>query len=124
MLEQILVVGHCLPDTFMLKSKMQQLFPDVNVDSCNSHADLKNKINSSTLLLVNRVLDGAFTNDAGIALIADLAKADEAPKQMLISNFEESQEEAIVQGAIMGFGKAEMGSSETEDKLKKVVLGD
>ena len=124
MLEQILVVGHCLRDTFMLKSKMQQLFPDVNVDSCNSHSDLKAKANSSTLLLVNRVLDGAFGSDAGIELIADFAKIDNAPKQMLISNFAESHQQAMAVGALMGFGKSEMGSSQTEEKLKKVVLGD
>ena len=72
MLEQILLVGHCVPDNYMLMSKMQQLFPDVTVDKCNNQTDLDTKANSKTLLLINRILDGMFHTDAGIELIKEI----------------------------------------------------
>jgi hypothetical protein len=124
MLEQILLVGHCVPDMYMLRSKMQQLFPDAVVDSCRSQSELDAKSNSKSLLLVNRVLDGMFDTDGGIELIGKLAQADDAPKMMLISNFPESQEEAVNVGALVGFGKSQMGSEQTEDKLRKAMAGD
>lgn len=124
MLEQILLVGHCVPDNYMLMSKMQQLFPDVTVDKCNNQTDLDTKANSKTLLLINRILDGMFHTDAGIELIGKLAQLADAPQMMLISNFAESQEQAVNVGALMGFGKSEMGSADTEDKLRKAVERD
>ncbi|HAI10806.1 MAG TPA: hypothetical protein DCM28_03825 [Phycisphaerales bacterium] len=124
MLQQILLVGHCVPDNFMLKSKMSQLFPDLTVDTCNSQADLEAKSNARTLLLVNRILDGMFDTEGGIELIGKLAQSSDAPQMMLISNFAESQEQAVNVGALMGFGKSEMGSQDTEDKLRKAVERD
>ena len=124
MLQQILLVGHCVPDNFMLKSKMSQLFPDLTVDTCNSQADLEAKSNARTLLLVNRILDGMFDTEGGIELIGKLAQSSDAPQMMLISNFAESQEQAANVGALMGFGKSEMGSQDTEDKLRKAVERD
>ncbi|MFG0249999.1 MAG: hypothetical protein ACF8OB_14010 [Phycisphaeraceae bacterium JB051] len=121
MLKQILLVGHCVPDTFMLKSKMQQLFPDVAVNATNDQSDLVAKADDKTLLLVNRVLDGMFDVEGGIELIGKMAQESAAPKMMLISNFAESQDQAVNVGAIKGFGKSELGSPETEDKLRKVV---
>lgn len=123
MLEQILLVGHCLPDTYVLKSKIQQLFPDVAVDSCTTQNDLQAKASASSLLLVNRVLDGVFDSNSGIELIGKLAQQPDAPKMMLISNFPESQEQAVNAGALMGFGKLEIGSEQTEKKLRKAVQG-
>lgn len=124
MLEQILLVGHCVPDTYMLKSKVQQLFPDITVDTCKSDADLQSKASGKSLLLVNRVLDGMFDAEDGIALIAQHAKNGDAPKMMLISNFAESQEQAVNAGALHGFGKSELGAEATEEKLRKAVVGD
>ena len=123
MLEKILLVGHCVPDTFMLKSKMRQLFPDATVDNCNSQSDMEAKMSEKSLLLVNRVLDGSFAAAGGIELIEQHAKSDDSPKLMLISNFNESQEQAIAVGAMLGFGKSELGSEATEEKLKKVMHG-
>lgn len=124
MLNQILLVGHCVPDMYMLKSKMQQLFPGTAVESSKSQDDLSARITPQSLLLVNRVLDGLFSVEDGIELIEKLAQEADAPKMMLISNFPEFQQQAVKVGALMGFGKSEMGSSATEDKLRKAMAGD
>jgi len=69
------------------------------------------------------VLDGSFVAEGGIELIEQLAKYDATPKLMLISNFEESQQQAVAVGALQGFGKSELGRDATEDKLRKAIDG-
>ena len=40
---------------------------------------------------------------------------------MLVSNYADAQQAAVAAGAIEGFGKAELGADETEEKLRAVL---
>jgi CheY-like chemotaxis protein len=73
------------------------------------------------LVLVNRVLDA--DGFAGLDLIK-LIKADEALRRvpvMLVSNYEDSQQQAVAKGALPGFGKAGLGRQETLARLRAVL---
>jgi two-component system chemotaxis response regulator CheY len=64
------------------------------------------------LVLVNRVLDA--DGSSGLDLIRQV-KADEALRQvpvMLVSNYEDAQQEAVRAGAEPGFGKSALGRPE------------
>ena len=73
------------------------------------------------LVLVNRVFDR--TAEGGLDLIRK-TKADaktSAVPVMLVSNFPESQTEAVAAGALPGFGKAALAEEATRERLEKVL---
>ena len=75
------------------------------------------------LVLVNRVFDR--TAEEGLDLIRKL-KADAktgAVPVMLVSNFPESQAEAVAAGAVPGFGKAALAEAATRERLEKALGG-
>lgn len=113
------LVGHCGPDTFMLKSVIERALPGVGIESVNSHDGLSAALGETSLLMVNRVLDGGFTTESGLELIRSV---DGTPA-MLISNFADAQAEAESAGALPGFGKSEMGSPEANERLVGALKG-
>jgi hypothetical protein len=114
----ILLVGHCGPDSWALKTAVSRIVPGSEVVLVNDDRALEKKLPGSTLVLVNRVLDGSFTASSGIELIGRLS-AQAGPRCMLISNFPDAQAEAVLAGAVHGFGKAEMYSA----RAKELILG-
>ncbi len=118
----VILVGHCFPDRFMLKGEVKRLLDGVTIESVNSSKDLEKHIEPDVLLLVNRELDGRFeTGESGIELIRDIAQRDDAPVAMLISNYEESQQQAVEAGAALGFGKSDLYEASTAEKLQAAV---
>jgi two-component system chemotaxis response regulator CheY len=75
------------------------------------------------LVLVNRVFDadGASGLDFIRGLKANPQTA--AVPVMLVSNYPESQAEAVAAGALPGFGKSALGSQETAEALKRLLQG-
>ncbi len=120
-LRQIVLVGHCGPDTWTLTRAVKRAVPDVAVAAVNDQASLDNLAHAGSLLLVNRVLDGAFDAEGGIELIRQFAQRADAPVMMLISNFEDAQAKAVQAGAQPGFGKHTMRSAAVADQLRSVV---
>lgn len=116
------LVGHCGPDTFMLTNAIRRALPGVEIASANSTGDVTAALATSSLLLVNRILDGGFENESGIGLIRALAGGDDGPAIMLISNFDDAQQEAEAAGAMPGFGKSDMGSPEANAKLVAAMV--
>ena len=116
----VLLVGHCGPDAFMLKSAMRSHVPGAKVKMVTDDATLSKLIGDASLVLVNRVLDGRFPSDDGIGLIEILAPI--APgKVMLISNFADAQARAEAVGAVPGFGKTDMRSDTTRERIASVI---
>lgn len=87
----------------------------------NSRVELDEHRGPSTLMLINRVLDGRLDADGGIDLIAQLAATDASPKMMLISNFADAQQQARQAGALPGFGKSEVNDVDTETMLRQAI---
>ncbi len=116
----ILLVGHCFPDQMMLKAALRGILGRPNVEQAHSVAEVEDRLPGADLALVNRVLDGDFADDSGIALIGKYASAARAPL-MLISNYPESQAEAEAVGAAPGFGKTAMYAEETAERIKAAL---
>jgi hypothetical protein len=118
---RIVLVGHCGPDMFMLKTAVSRAVPSAAIEIANEQASLEQYRNDHAVLLVNRVLDGSFSTDSGIDLIGELTKDDGAPVCMLVSNFPEAQEEAVANGARPGFGKSQLYDERTSKMLREAA---
>ncbi len=117
----IALVGHCGPDSFMLRSAVSRFAPGASVVSLESPEDLEPSLDSLDVLLVNRVLDGGFRQSSGIELIQSLASRDGAPKMLLISNFDDAQSQAEAAGAMPGFGKRDLYDDASRQRLNDAL---
>jgi len=105
------LVGHCVPDSFVLKNAVRGYVPGAEVVRINDERALEAELSKGLdLLLVNRVLDGRFGSDSGVEVMRALAATGQVPAWMLISNYEDAQQQARVAGARPGFGKADVYS--------------
>jgi two-component system chemotaxis response regulator CheY len=111
------LVGHCGPDTYLLKNAITRAVPGASVVSADDPSSLASQVNSGGILLINRTLDGALGTDSGVELIAELAKSDAPPTMMLVSNYAGAQQDAIAAGALPGFGKRDVYAGETAARL-------
>lgn len=116
---RVLLVGHCVPDAYALKSAVRRALGEPEIFAVDSDAELARRLAGANLLLVNRVLDGNFPDDTGIELVGRLA-ASGVPA-MLISNFPEAQSAAVAAGARPGFGKKDMNSERAAALLREAV---
>jgi len=71
------------------------------------------------LVLVNRLL--ARDDSRGLDVIAALRVAHPRLQVMLVSNYEEAQEEAVKLGALKGFGKSDLDSEATVELLRSAL---
>ena len=117
----VILVGHCMPDKFMLKSAVKRLVPGADIVTVNDAGKLAEHASSQSVLLVNRVLDGQFDTRSGIELIETLAAADDPPVAILISNHEDAQAQAVAAGARPGFGKSDLYAGTTAEILRDAV---
>ncbi len=115
----VALVGHCGPDSFALQSAVRGFIPKAEVLRINDQGSLDEAMGRLSLLLVNRVLDGGFSQESGIEYIRGLG--DDSPPAMLITNFAEHMDEAIEAGAVPGFGKQNMRSPEAETALSNAL---
>lgn len=118
----VILVGHCGPDMHMLKAAVARVAPDVRIVVVNNQTALDKHVSADSLLLINRLLDGGFSARSGIGLIEQLAGSHDPPAMMLISNFEDAQEQATAAGARRGFGKAQLYHEATAAILKEALI--
>ena len=119
--KRILLVGHCLPDRYLLARAIKKASPDVEIQNVNTDEALASGLAGADALLVNRVLDGRFERQSGIELIRSLLANGDAKAAMLISNYEDAQREAEAAGAHPGFGKSELGRESTRDRIRAAL---
>ena len=119
MVKRILLVGHCGPDSFMLKSAVKYAVAGAELAFANDDEALSRELagDAQLLLLVNRVLDGGFVELGGAELIKTLRQSHPQVKTMMISNYPDAQAAAVAAGALPGFGKGEAGSKKMRDVL-------
>lgn len=112
--KQILSVGNCSYDFGTLSQALEAKF-DVALQNAETadEAEQVLKKQQFDLIVVNRLFD--INQDSGIALIKKLKEQKLATPMMLISNFPESQEEAVGVGAVPGYGKKAVGKPEMLD---------
>jgi two-component system chemotaxis response regulator CheY len=106
-IKRILSVGQCSADHWVIERTLEQSVQAdvVPADTATEALELLRQA-PFDLVFVNRVLDS--DGSAGIDLIKRI-KGDEKLRQlpvMLISNYDDAQQDAIEAGALPGFGKA------------------
>ena len=121
---RVLDVGQCDYDHGRISSLLRAQFgaEEVRVHSATEAIE-RLRGEAFDLVLVNRVFDR--TAEEGLDLIRK-TKADaktSAVPVMLVSNFPESQTEAVAAGALPGFGKAALAEDATKERLEKVLGG-
>lgn len=121
-LNRIALVGHCGFDSGTLSQFANQIAPQAEVLRVNDQASLEGLLRPDTLLLINRVLDGRFdVGGSGIDLIRSLADQDGHPAMMLVSNYDDAQQQAQAAGALPGFGKSQIGDPATLERIEQAL---
>jgi len=121
-LKTVLSIGQCRPDqaaiTHFLKSRFgaQVLATDLPDESLKTLSE-----HSIDLVLINRKLDADYSD--GMDILKAIKSNPETAQVpvMLVSNFPEWQEKAVNAGATWGFGKAELNSPETTERLSSLL---
>lgn len=121
-MKRVIDVGNCVPDHSAIRRMIESNF-DAHVvpasDLNDTLALLRN--DWADLVLVNRKLDIDYSD--GMAIVRHL-KTDpqwSSVPVMLVTNYPQYQAEAIAAGAEPGFGKQELRSAETLEKLGKYL---
>ncbi|HEV3262731.1 MAG TPA: response regulator [Gemmataceae bacterium] len=122
--KRVLSVGQCFADHSAISRTFQRHFAAevVHADSASEAIERLRKENFD-LVLVNRVLDADGSD--GLNLVKQI-KAEEPPRDipvMLVSNYEDSQRQAVELGALPGFGKAALGQPAMVARLKAALNG-
>ena len=124
MSRKVLDVGQCNFDNSRISHILQQHF-DVEVDRSHSHDEaIKSALDTPyDLILINRILDADAT--AGMDILSSLKTQPSTAETpvMIVSNYQETQDEAVARGAVAGFGKSSLDSEETIAKLS-LYLGE
>ncbi len=122
MTKSVLSIGQCGPDESTLTRFLQGAY-DVRVKSVALKAEALSAMKEKTfdLVLINRKLDSDYSD--GLEIIREMKQDDQLKNVpvMLISNFAESQKEAVAEGALYGFGKLEYSETETKNRLSAVL---
>lgn len=117
--KKVLSVGQCMADHTGISWTIRGQF-GAEVVPAATYAEARELLqdDSFALVLVNRVLDA--DGSSGVDVIRQL-KAAAALKDtpvMLVSNYEDAQNQAVDAGAVRGFGKAGLREAETAERLK------
>lgn len=119
---RIALVGHCGPDSWMLKGVAQRAFPGGAVVMVQDDASARSEAARADLLLINRKLDGEFPTGSGLDLIGELIPMKgRRAAVMLISNLADAQAQAAALGASRGFGKAKAGTPDSAAAMRSAV---
>jgi two-component system chemotaxis response regulator CheY len=108
--KRVLSVGQCMADHGGIARTFEKAF-GVQVVAAHTPADALDRLRQDrfALVLVNRVLDS--DGSSGLDLIRRI-KTDQAVRDvpvMLVSNYQDAQDQAVAAGAEPGFGKSALG---------------
>ena len=120
MSKRILLVGHCGVDGPRMQREIASFMKEADVVRVNSERDLNTAVEDADLLLINREPLG-FEPRLGPDLIKELRERRPDAKLILVSDYEDAQQEATQSGALPGFGKSDLGSPKFEDTIRKAL---
>ena len=119
MSKRVLSVGQCVPDHGSISRFLHSTF-DVVIDKADTAVDALDRLRKQAydLVLINRKLDADYTDGTEILRLikADTQIAD--TPVMIVTNYQEHQDNAVMLGAIYGFGKSELGASDVVARLQ------
>jgi two-component system chemotaxis response regulator CheY len=118
----VLSLGQCSADQAAISGLLRSQFgADVTAAHTFEDAVARLRQGDFALVLVNRVLD--HDGRPGLDFI-DQLRQDERLRDtpvMLVSNYEDAQQEAVARGARPGFGKSALRQPDTLDRLRAVL---
>ena len=121
MSKRILLVGHCGVDGPRMQSEISDFLADADVVRINCDQDLACAVDQGAdLLLINREPLG-FEPKLGQDLIRELHEKYPDQKLVLVSDYDDAQEEATEAGALPGFGKSDIGSPKFEETIRQAL---
>ena len=118
------LIGHCSPDSGMLRSAIGQVVEKAATVRVNDDAGLAAVRVPGAIWLVNRVLDGSFASEDGLGLIEATVRSraeGAGPQVLLVSNYPDAQADAERRGALPGFGKKTLYAEATKAALRRAV---
>lgn len=118
----VLLVGHCMPDAWMLRGAVGRADDSIDIESVNEETELQAFVAAGTrplVALVNRKLDGRFDATDGVALIRGLGGGGVVP--VLVSDLADAHEEARAAGGRPGFGKRALNDPRTTDAIRDAI---
>ena len=115
--------GNCSPDFGSIRQMIESNF-DANVIQTHGAEDtlqLLRQRDDVALVTVNRKLDRDYTD--GLDVIRQIKADPQLAKVpvMLVTNYQEHQQAAVAEGAVMGFGKLSLRDPETQQRLHEVL---
>jgi CheY-like chemotaxis protein len=120
--KRVLDVGNCVPDHNAIHRMLTSNF-DVEVLQTHGLQDTLETLHNTAvdLVLINRKLDQDYSDGTEIlkAIKQDASLA--SVPVMIVTNYAEHQDAAVALGALRGFGKLELRSAETQQKLAAVL---
>lgn len=118
----VVLVGHCGPDSSFLRMAVSGAAPGSIVAMADSEAELDAAVEKGAdLLLFNRVMEFGFDERDGVELLARTRRNHPEIKVMMISNYPETQQDAEKAGAVPGFGKREVGSDNSRQRIRQAL---
>jgi len=120
--KRVLDVGQCDPDHGAIRRMLEANF-DVTITRAKLPDDAIAQLYAGKydLVLINRKLDEDYSD--GVEILKQI-KADPVLASvpvMIVTNYPEHQEAAVALGAEYGFGKAELGVSQTVERLENFL---
>jgi hypothetical protein len=123
MSKNVLLVGHCGPDSSYLRMVIKKAVGDVSILSADDSQELTRALadNDIALVLFNRELGYGFEPSTGAEMIGRLRMGSPNLKMMLVSNYPDAQQAAEMAGALPGFGKRDLGSPRVTQLLRDAI---
>ena len=122
MSKKVVLVGHCGPDSSLLRMAVSSAERGVSVSMADDAQELKAALDGGAdLLLLNRELGYGFDQHLGVDVIKAFRNAYPNTKFMLVSNYAEAQAVAVAAGAVPGFGKREIGQPRVAQLIREAL---
>jgi CheY-like chemotaxis protein len=120
--KRVLDVGNCVPDHSAIRNMLVSTF-QAEVLQTHGPEDTLDLLHREPvdLVVINRKLDRDYSD--GLDILKQI-KADEQIAHipvMLVTNYAEHQEAAVKEGAEYGFGKLQLSTPETRDRLARFL---
>jgi len=121
--KRVLSIGQCAADHMSITWTLRGNF-DAQVISADNLEEARRQLQDGEfqLVLVNRVLDA--NGASGLEVIKQLKAEEGAARDvpvMLVSNYDDAQQQAVRAGAIPGFGKAALRNPAVVALLKQYL---
>lgn len=118
-MKKVLSVGNCSYDDSRIGRMLQSVGAASERARDAEDAKAKLKAGGYNLVLINRVFDA--NGASGLEFVAELKKDHPDVKTMLVSDYPEAQANAVVAGALQGFGKSQLSDPDTQAKVKQAL---